>query len=65
MSALVAIVCDECGDAGTPAPTATEARATLSQWVRRDGRDLCPLCRLVEESHERMSTAGPWRQAAQ
>jgi hypothetical protein len=59
MSAVVVIVCDECGDPGTTGRTATDARAELEQWARRDGRDLCPLCRLVEESHERITAAGP------
>jgi hypothetical protein len=59
MSAVVVIVCDECGDPGTTGRTATDARAALEYWARRDGRDLCPLCRLVEESHERITAAGP------
>jgi hypothetical protein len=59
MSAVVVIVCDECGDAGTTGRTATDARAELKHWARRDGRDLCPLCRLIEESHERITSAGP------
>jgi hypothetical protein len=59
MSAVVVIVCDECGDPGTTGRTATDARAELVHWARRDGRDLCPLCRLVEESHERIIAAGP------
>ncbi len=53
MSALVVIVCDVCGDRGGVGSTPQEARAELRSWVRRQGVDLCPLCRLVAESHER------------
>jgi hypothetical protein len=58
MSSMVVIVCDECGDTGTIGRTATDARAALTHWARRDGRDLCPLCRLVEDSRERITAAG-------
>ena len=57
MSALVVIVCDQCGDAGTIGHTPQEARADLTGWTRRHGLDLCPLCRLVAESEERMASA--------
>jgi hypothetical protein len=56
MSALVAIVCDECGDVGTVGPTPHEARAELVAWTRRHGHDLCPLCRLVAEAHDRFES---------
>jgi hypothetical protein len=59
MSAVVVIVCDECGDQGTTGRTASDARSELSLWARRDGRDLCPLCRLIEEAHKRIIAAGP------
>jgi hypothetical protein len=58
MSALVVIVCDMCGDHGAIGQTPQEARAELRLWVRRQGMDLCPLCRLVTESQDRMSDAG-------
>ena len=57
MSALVVIVCDQCGDTGTLGHTPHEARAELSSWARRGGLDLCPLCRLLAESEERIVTA--------
>lgn len=53
MSALVVIVCDVCGDRGGVGSTPQEARAGLRSWVRRQGMDLCPLCRLLSESEER------------
>ena len=53
MSALVAIVCDQCGDVGTIGVTPNDARGDLVGWSRRQGRDLCPLCRLVGESLDR------------
>ncbi|MGH8774747.1 MAG: hypothetical protein ACRDWI_06110 [Jiangellaceae bacterium] len=55
MSALVVIVCDQCGDTGSLGHTPTEARAEPSAWTRRRGKDLCPLCRLVAESEERLA----------
>ncbi|MGH3922574.1 MAG: hypothetical protein ACRDTT_06850 [Pseudonocardiaceae bacterium] len=57
MSALVVIVCDQCGDTGTMGHTPHEARAELSAWARRGGLDLCPLCRLLTESHDRLEAA--------
>jgi hypothetical protein len=54
MSALVVIVCDKCGDTGTVGHTPHEARAGLSAWARRGGLDLCPLCRLLAEAHDRL-----------
>jgi hypothetical protein len=57
MSALVAIVCDDCGDVGTVATTPQDARAELSGWARRRGRDLCPLCRLLADSRDRLNGA--------
>lgn len=59
MSAVVVIVCDECGDIGPVGRTATDARAALTHWARRDGRDLCPLCWLIQTAHERITAAGP------
>jgi hypothetical protein len=51
VTALVAIVCDGCGDVGMPVgSTPPEARAGLKGWVRRNGRDMCPLCRIVTEA---------------
>lgn len=55
MSALVVIVCDVCGDHGTVGHTPQEARAGLNSWTRRRSLDVCPLCRLVLESHDRLS----------
>lgn len=54
MSALVAIVCDNCGDVGTVGPTPHEARAELVAWTRRHGQDLCPLCQLIAHARERL-----------
>ncbi|HSI92167.1 MAG TPA: hypothetical protein VK925_01645 [Jiangellaceae bacterium] len=59
MSALVVIVCDLCGDQGTVGRTPKEARSALESWSRRRGLDLCPLCRLLTESRERMAAAAP------
>jgi hypothetical protein len=56
---VVVIVCDECGDTGPVGRTATDARAALTHWARRDGRDLCPLCWLIKAAHERITAAGP------
>lgn len=53
MSALVVIVCDQCGDTGTVGHTPQEARGGLSAWSRHQGLDLCPLCRLLTELQER------------
>lgn len=55
MSALVAIVCDSCGDVGTVGATPSDARAELPSWGRRQGMDLCPLCRLISEGLEHTS----------
>ena len=55
MSALVVIVCDVCGDHGAAGNTPQEARAELKSWGRRQGKDLCPLCRLLAESQEWLS----------
>lgn len=57
MSSLVVIVCDMCGDRGGVGQTPQEARGGLRSWVRRQGMDLCPLCRLLVESQDRMSKA--------
>ena len=59
MSALVVIVCDVCGDHGGIGPTPQEARAELRSWVRRQGVDMCPLCRLVDDANERASSTRP------
>lgn len=59
MSMMAIVVCDECGDMGSTGRTATDARAALTHWARRDGRDLCPLCRLIEDAQERITAAGP------
>jgi hypothetical protein len=61
MSALVVIVCDSCGDQGTVGSTPQEARAALDSWTRRRGLDLCPLCRLLNDSRERLARLGPER----
>lgn len=57
MSAHVVIVCDVCGDHGSVGRTPQEARDELTSWSRRNGLDLCPLCRLVSEAHERVMGA--------
>lgn len=57
MSALVVIVCDQCGDTGSLGHTPKEARAEQSAWGRRHGKDLCPLCRLLAESEERLGAS--------
>lgn len=59
MSALVVIVCDQCGDTGAIGQTPQEARASLSAWSRQHGLDLCPLCRLLAESEERAVNTAP------
>jgi hypothetical protein len=55
MSALVVIVCDLCGDQGNVGNSPHEARADMSAWSRRQGMDLCPLCTLLSQSHERLT----------
>lgn len=57
MSALVAIVCDSCGDIGTTGVTPSDARTELPAWGRRQGMDLCPLCRLLSDGLDRKSRA--------
>jgi hypothetical protein len=57
LSALVVIVCDMCGDRGGVGNTPQQARADLRSWARRQGMDLCPLCRLLVESQDRMSNS--------
>ncbi|HSJ60963.1 MAG TPA: hypothetical protein VK895_07005 [Jiangellaceae bacterium] len=57
MSALVVIVCDMCRDRGAVGSTPQQARAELRSWARRQGMDLCPLCRLLVESQDRMSNS--------
>lgn len=58
MSALVVIVCDQCGDHGTVGQTPQEARAELSAWSRESGLDLCPLCTLLAQAKQRLTVAG-------
>lgn len=58
MSALVVIVCDQCGDHGNVGHTPHEARSELEAWTRRHGLDLCPLCSLLIASQERMVARG-------
>lgn len=53
MTALVAIVCDRCGDIGTVGPTPQDARAALPHWVRRHGEDMCPVCRTIDDGRRR------------
>jgi len=55
MSALVVIVCDLCGDHGSVGKTPQEARDELDSWTRKNGLDLCPLCRLLTESRSRLA----------
>lgn len=57
MSAQVVIVCDMCGDRGGVGSTPQQARAGLRSWARRQSLDLCPLCRLLVESQERLSNS--------
>lgn len=50
VTALVAIVCDQCGDVGMPVgATPHEARAELPGWSRRNGLDICPMCRIISD----------------
>lgn len=55
MSAQVVIVCDLCGDHGSVGTTPQQARDALDSWTRKNGLDLCPLCRLLTESRARMA----------
>lgn len=59
MSAQVVIVCDVCGDHGSVGSSPQDARAELKAWTRRQGLDLCPLCRLVSEAQQRLEGAAP------